>query len=142
MRIPSKATTQESDVPAPGPLTTADLEGTWVRTDALLRGISRAVVEAAEGGLQVRVCSVEGNGSVDWGTAPVEAVYAASPEAKAGVAFTATYDLPSRRAVLHANLSKGLLIIATVTRFLDGRRGEFAREFFRKLDGPVTPGEG
>jgi hypothetical protein len=120
-------------------IATIDLEGIWVRTDPPNEGIVRAVVEAADGTLRVQVASAGGMGPAEWGTVPVDAVYAASPEAKVGVAFTASYELESARVYLQANLSKGLLIIASMTRFRDGRSGEFAREFFRKVDGPVAP---
>jgi hypothetical protein len=136
-----QAVIQCSDAPTRGALTTADLEGTWLRTDPPVWGITRAVVEATDGGLRVRVASADGAGPADWGAVPIEAVYAALPEARAGVAFTATYNRPEMQVVLHANLSKGLLIIASMARFPDGRRGKFAREFFRKLDGPLTPSE-
>jgi hypothetical protein len=129
--------TGRRDDPEGGRLLTADLEGTWVRTDPPGRGIARAVVEAADGGLQVQVASAGGTGPAEWGTARVDAIYAASSEARVGVAFTAAYDLQVMTVDLHANLSKGLLIIASMVRFPDGR-GEFAREFFRRVEGPVA----
>jgi hypothetical protein len=119
-------------------LSTSDLEGTWVRTDPPDRGIARVVVEAAGDGLLMRVTSAGGTGPADWGAAGVDSVYAASPEAKAGVAFTAHYDLGDRKVDLHANLSKGLLIIASLAYFSDGRGREFARDFFRKIEGPSS----
>jgi hypothetical protein len=134
MVISAMVTPQECDVSLSERFTTADLEGNWVRTDRPRRGIARAFVEAAEGGLRIRLSSVDDTGLTDWGTVAVDAVYAASSEAKTGVAFTAMYSLPSTKVDLHANLSKGLLIIASMARFPDGRRGEFAREFFRKVE--------
>ncbi len=127
------------DDPVDGRIATSDLEGTWVRTDRPSDGIAQAAVNTIDGRLQVRIAVAGDMGLADWGTAPVDAVYAASPEAGAAVAFTATYDRPFMKMFLHANLSKGLLIIASMSRFADGRRGEFAREFFRKLGGPVGP---
>ena len=112
-----------------------------MRSAPILRAeASRArVIEAAGGGLQMRVSSSGGMGPAEWGTTRVDAIYAASPEAKLGVAFTATYNLQVITVDLHANLSKGLLIIASMVRFPDGRRGEFAREFYRKLERRVAP---
>src|SRR5262245_43043603 len=114
--MPSK-TTKEGEVPPHGRLATADLEGIWVPTDPPIRGIAQVVIEAAGGGLQVRIDAVGGTGPTGWGTVPVDAVFAGSPEAATAVAFTAKYDLPSMRVDLHANLSKGLLILASMARF-------------------------
>jgi len=119
-----------------GAIGTADLEGTWIRTDAPDRGIARAVVAATDGGLCVQVFEADGPAMLDWGRASINAVYASSPEARAGVGFTANYELVSRVVELHANMSKGLLIIATLTAFREGAgtHYEFAREFFRKVE--------
>jgi hypothetical protein len=119
-----------------GSIGTVDLQGTWVRTDAPDRGIAQAVVQVADGGLCVQVFESDGSATVDWGAASIDAVYASSPEALAGVGFTTRYDLTSRVVELHANMSKGLLIIAALTTFRQrtGQRAEFAREFFRKVE--------
>jgi hypothetical protein len=120
-------------------ISTTDLEGAWLPTDSDRQGIVRAVVEAGDDGLSIRVTGAEGTHPVEWGTARVESIYAASPDARTGVAFTAMYELPSMNVNLHVNLSKGLLIIASMTRFIDGRRGVFSREFFRKSMTHATP---
>jgi len=112
-----------------------------LRTDEAVEGIVRAVVGTAKNGLRVSVAAVDGNVVAYWGTVPVETLYAASPEARTAVAFTASYDRPGVNVVLHANLSKGLLIIASMARFLDGREGVFAREFFRRVEGSTTHSE-
>src|SRR4051812_17003102 len=134
MMVKSQATIQERAALASVKLAMTDLEGTWVRTDPPVKGIVRAVIAAVDDCLRVQVASVGGTHPTDWGTAPVAAVYAASPKGHDGVAFTMTYDLPSLKVDLHANLSKGLLIIASMSRFRDGQCGEFAREFFRKVE--------
>jgi hypothetical protein len=126
-----------SVAPAGGPTETADLEATWLRTDdPPARGMARAVIEGTGGGLRVRVFETIGPANVDWGWTPVDALYAASPHARTGVGFTAVCKPASRVVHLHANLSKGLLIIATMTAAdqQGGRHGEFARDFFRKVD--------
>jgi hypothetical protein len=137
----SKTTIQDREAPPHGQLATTDLEGTWVPTDSPVRGIVRAVIETAGSVLRVRIDTAGGTGLVSWGTVSVEAVFAASPEATTGVAFTAKYDLPSMNVDLHANLSKGLLILACMTRFPGRRIGEYARTFFRKLEGTNAPRE-
>jgi hypothetical protein len=91
------------------------------------------VVEVPEGKLRVRIESVDATGNTDWWTVSVEAIYAASPEAMSAVAFTATCDRASTKVDLHANLSKGLLIVASMARFPGCPSGSFSRAFFRKL---------
>ncbi len=134
----SHANMQEFNISGFGQIGTTDLEGTWVRTDTPTQGIAQAVVDTVDGRLCVRIASLDGAGLSDWGAVPADAIYAASPDMNAGVAFTASYDRPSMKVQLHANLSKGLLIIASMTSYVDGRRGEFAREFFRRSQGPVA----
>lgn len=112
---------------------TSGLEGIRLRTDTPIRGIARVIVKAAPRGLQVWVASVMGSDPADWGTTRVEAIYAVLPESKTAAAFTARFELPSLNVELHANLSKGLLIIASMARFRDGRLGQFAGDFFRKV---------
>jgi hypothetical protein len=131
----SQANMQQINISGVGQIKTTDLEGTWVRTDIPIQGIARVVVDTVDSGLLVRIASCDGAGLSDWGAIPADAVYAASPDANSGVAFTASYDGSFMKVDLHANLSKGLLIIASMTRYIDGRRGVFAREFFRKSQG-------
>ncbi|QEH38548.1 hypothetical protein OJF2_71510 [Aquisphaera giovannonii] len=119
-----------------GRVTTGDLEGGWVNTDPAGAGIARAVVEPGAGGLVVRIFGFGDGGAAHRGEAAVDAVYAAGPEGHAGVAFTARFDLPNEEIDLHANLSKGLLILAAMTRYRDRSSGgdHFRREFFRRAD--------
>src|SRR5438067_9957248 len=121
-------------------VTTTAQEGFWVNTDPNARGIARAVVGSGAGGLGVRIFGFGGGGLIDWGEASVDAVYASAPDSRAGVAFTTRYDFPQAGVELHSNMSKGLMILASLTTYRDGsgRRDYFAREFFRKgeIEGP------
>src|SRR5262249_50796340 len=69
------------------------------------------------------------------------ALYASSSTGGDAVAFIAKRDVGSMPVELHANLSKGLLIVSSFqTRLLsDGPERRFAREFFRQTD-PVFLG--
>ena len=64
------------------------------------------------------------------------ALYASSSTGGDAVAFIAERDSGSMPVELHANLSKGLLIVSSFrTRLLsDGPERRFAREFFRRAD--------
>jgi hypothetical protein len=122
-----------------GAISPHDLQGIWVNTEGQSRGIVKAAVDARDH-LRVRVFGAGESGPRDWGWLDVDALYAAAPDACKGIGFTATYVLPSAKVDLHANLSKGLLIIASLTSFHDGsgRSNYFAREFFRRADGDKT----
>jgi hypothetical protein len=123
--------------PVSGPLKTADLEGVWVRTDVPQRGIARVTVEVVEGSLQARLLEVDGPSLLDWGLIPVDTLYAAAPDGRVVAGFRGIAEQPSRVIDLHANLSKGLLIIASLaaSRSGEGQVGEFAREFYRRVQG-------
>src|SRR5262249_1176623 len=68
------------------------------------------------------------------------ALYASSSTGGDAVAFIAKRDVGSMPVELHANLSKGLLIVSSFqTRHLsDSLERRFAREFFRRTD-PGSP---
>src|SRR5437870_3914096 len=125
-----------------GEVATTAQEGFWVNTDPAARGIAQAVVGRGAGGLGVRVFGFGDAGLIDWGEVSVDAVYATAPDSRAGVAFTTRYDFPHVGIELHTNLSKGLLILASLTTYRDGsgRNDYFAREFFREaeVEGPAS----
>jgi hypothetical protein len=121
-----------------------DLPGTWENTDPASRGLERAVVGPGPGPTRLTLC-VSGLGAVgpdgevgpvEWGPTPIDALFATTPEGREAVAFTARYQGPYAGIEFHANLSKGLLILTTMTTYRDGQRlrDAFAREFFHKVD--------
>ena len=77
----------------------------------------------------------------EWGGSTSRALYASSSTGGDAVAFIAERDADSMPVELHANVSKGLLIVSSFqTRLLsDGPERRFAREFFRRAD-PEFPG--
>jgi hypothetical protein len=104
----------------------SELVGTWVNTEPAPTAIARVVIETRQGSLHVHAF---GAGEADWGLAEADGLYAASADQRVAVAFTASY----RHVELQANVSKGLLIVASFSAPADGRPGDtFAREFFRR----------
>ena len=121
-----------------------DLRGTWENTDPASRGLARAVVGPGHGptGLTLwvsglRAVGPDGEvGPVEWGPTPIDSLFAATPVGREAIAFTARYESPHTGVEFHANVSKGLLILTTMTTYQNdqGLRNAFAREFFSKVD--------
>ncbi len=138
-----------SDIPAHGwadhapgapALDVAELVGSWVHTEPTPSSIARVFIEPRDGALRILTA---GAAPGDRGDAKVDSLHAASPSGREAVAFTAAYEGPDGEVGLHANVSKGLLIVSSFRRDPGGagRAGVFAREFFRKetaSPGPVS----
>jgi hypothetical protein len=112
----------------------AGMTGAWVNTESSPRGIARVVIERRPDALGIRASGADDQTREGWGWTDAEALYAASASGADAVAFTAAYTVVLTPVVLHANVSKGLLIVSSFqTRFDSGNRdARFAREFFRK----------
>jgi hypothetical protein len=108
------------------------LLGTWINTNAAAPGIARVIVTGRDSDLSIRVHSASGPTPRDWGNAAVEVLYSNGIQSPAAMAFTATYNFDSVHVQLEANLSLGLLVIATFNTFTDhsDRSNYFGREFF------------
>ena len=88
----------------------------------------------------MRALGVEDRAPEGMGWFDSRALYASSSTGGDAVAFIAERDADSMPVELHANVSKGLLIVSSFqTRLLsDGPERRFAREFFRRTD-PESP---
>ena len=84
----------------------------------------------------MRALGVEGRAPEGMGWFESRALYASSSTGGDAAAFIAERDSDSMPVELHANLSKGLLIVSSFeTRlFSDGPKRRFAREFFHRAD--------
>jgi hypothetical protein len=104
------------------------LLGDWRNTNAAGR-IARIVCEPAGDDGRMRVRSyADGK---DWGSVDAP-VFAFTFESDQAGAFLAIYGLGSEEIRLQANVKSGVLVVVTLTRFLDesGRSNYFDREFF------------
>jgi hypothetical protein len=108
--------------------------GTWLNTNPAGAGLAKVVITEDSGSLRIRVFGAGGGSLQDWGEAVADTVYASGIHAHKASAFTARPEEGSAAFRLEANLSKGLLIIACITRGRDGQPGLFLREFFRRGD--------
>jgi hypothetical protein len=117
------------------------LQGDWINTESSPRGLARLFIERRSDAIALRALGVECRAPEGMGWFESRALYASSSTGGDAVAFIAESDLDSMPIELHANLSKGLLIVSSFqTRLLsDGPERRFAREFFRRTD-PDSPG--
>ena len=115
-----------------GPIDLAPLVGTWVNTNVASTGIVKVVLSNEEGSLAVQAFGACEPTPCDWGAADDVVACAAGPDSRQPMGFTAAYDFGFMTMRLEANLSRGLLIIASFNAFHDdsGRSDFFSREFF------------
>jgi hypothetical protein len=116
------------------------LIGTWRNTNPASGQIAGLRIGRAEGGPTLSVWGVSRPALRAWGTVPIDRLYRGSPGVALASAFEARYEFGPMSAVLEANLSKGLLIIACMKTFGDGsgRSDTFSRDFFRKAEALPT----
>jgi hypothetical protein len=116
------------------------LQGDWINTESSPRGLARILIERRSDAIAMRALGVEGRTPEGMEWFESRALYASSSTGGDAVAFIAERDADSMPVALHANVSKGLLIVSSFqTRLLsDGPERRFAREFFRRAD-PESP---
>jgi hypothetical protein len=122
----------ESVDPGPFEIDPSPLLGHWINTNTTTPGMARVIVSGSGGDVSIRVIAASGPAPLEWGDADVEVVYSAGVHSAAAMAFVANYDFGFVETRVEANLSLGLLVIATFNTFRDGsgRSNYFAREFF------------
>jgi hypothetical protein len=116
------------------------LLGAWTNTNAGSGQIAGLRIEVIDDRPALSVWGVSPPSHRNWGTTPIDRLYRGNLQSLQAAAFEATFEAGSMTALLDANLSKGLLIIACMKSFRDGsgRSNYFVREFFRKTD-QATP---
>ena len=117
---------------ADGPIDLSSHLGNWINTNTASRGIVEVILSSNEGALAVQAFGACDPSPCDWGRARDVVACAAGPDSRQLMGFTAEYDFCFLEMRLEANLSKGLLIIASFNTFRDGseRSDFFSREFF------------
>ena len=93
-------------------------------------------IERTDGRTSLSVWGVSRPALREWGTVPIERLYRGNPGVTLASAFEARFEFGPMSALLEANLSKGLLMIACMKTFHDGsgRSDTFSRDFFRKAE--------
>jgi len=111
--------------------TIGQFAGDWISTNTSTRGIARISVRTADEGLRVRAFGAGEHGLIDWGTAVAE-VFADGANSPGIRAFRTFYEFGFLETWLQAKTERGVLVIASFTRFKDqsGRANYFSREFF------------
>ena len=115
------------------------LLGDWRNTNDAATGIVRLVLTQTGDQILVRVFGAGYPDPFDWGDVPVE-VFAELPESMQATSFTSYYDLGFMSVWLQTYLAKGVLVVASFTRFQDssGRANYFGKEFFFRSQQPVA----
>jgi hypothetical protein len=127
-----------SPMPEPFAIDSSPIVGRWINTNLSTPGMARVIVAGSDENLSVRILTASGPTPRDWGRAKVDAVYSNGISSPAAMAFVASYDFGDLEARVEANLSLGLLVVATFNTFKDGsgRSNFFGREFFYRSDEP------
>jgi hypothetical protein len=114
----------------------AGLIGVWVNTEISPREVARVVIEGRPDAVGIRAWGTGNQTEEGWGWTKAEDLYAASASGEVAVAFTASFVTESMPVALHANVSKGLLIISSFQTRFDSANPDarFAREFFRQAN--------
>jgi hypothetical protein len=125
---------QSDHAPRARALDVEELIGSWINTEPAPSSIARVSIEPRDGAPRILTSGADPG---DRGDARADSLHAGSPSGREAVAFTAAYEGPGGEVGLHANVSKGLLIISSFRRHPAGagRAGVFAREFFRRDQG-------
>lgn len=112
------------------------LVGRWINTNTSTPGMSRVIVGKLGDDLTIRISSANGPTPREWGDAPVDVVYANGVGSQTAMALVACYDFGHLETRVEANLSLGLLVVATFNTFKDGshRSNYFGREFFYRAE--------
>jgi hypothetical protein len=112
------------------------LHGDWINTESSPRRLARILVEARSDAIALRLVGVEARAPEGKEWFESRALYASASTGGDAVAFIAESDSESMPVEVHANVSKGLLIVSSfqTLRLSHGPERRFAREFFRRTD--------
>jgi hypothetical protein len=114
------------------------LVGDWLNTNASTNGIARAAISNDRDGVRISLWPAGTSRAEPRYSMTADVVYSNSPSATAAMAVSARYEDESMATTLEANLSLGLLVIATCHTFKNGgdRSNYFSREFFHYRGAP------
>lgn len=104
--------------------------GKWRNTNGGTRGIARLELINETGGVRLRVFGACTPEPCDWGDTDAT-VYSETPDSPVVAAFAAVYDFGFMEVQLYTYVVKGVLVVASFTRFKDGsgRQNYFFKEF-------------
>src|SRR5262245_55713791 len=108
-----------SPMPAPLAIDASPIVGDWINTNLSTPGIARVIVGGSAENLSLRILTASGPTPRDWGRTGIDAVYSNGISSQPAMAFVASYDFGDLEATVEANLSLGLLVVATFNTFKD-----------------------
>jgi hypothetical protein len=117
------------------------LQGDWINTESSPRALARILIEGRpDDAIAVRALGTRDEAPEEIAWFGSRALYASSATGGDAAAFIAGGVRNAMPVELHANLSKGLLIVSSfrTCTLSDGAERRFAREFFRRTD-PGAP---
>lgn len=130
-----KCMRQDERMEAAAPVAPEPLLGTWLNTNSMTQGITKAILTAEDGRIMLQIFAAGAPDARDWGKIGADffATDAASTEA---MAFSAFYDFGFMETRLQGHVRQGVLIIAKFDRFKDNsaRSNYFSKEFFYRTD--------
>ena len=100
--------------------------GTWKNTNAASPGVVRLDIDAADDAM----LTITAHAGHSWGSAIAHPYSTDGLDAREALAFNTTFELGSMDVRLQANIKAGVLVVAFLTRFHDGRTNVFIREFY------------
>jgi hypothetical protein len=114
------------------------LLGDWINTNGTTTGIARVAISRDRDSVSISIWPAEMPRADPRYRATADVVYSNGPTATAAMALSASYKDESLDTQLEANLSLGLLVIATCHTFRNGggRSNYFSREFFHYAGEP------
>ena len=133
MRLADAVPVQGSPVRPPYDLTA--FLGVWINVNPHTTGIARLDVSSTDQGLRLTTHALGHNGMISWGAVEDITPFASSSTSTKAAGFEATYDFGFVEVRLQGNLNKGLLVLASYSRFKDGsgRVNYFTREYFSSV---------
>jgi len=115
-------------------ISTVQVTGRWKNSKSSTVGIAEFTLAEVDNKLSISFQGATG-GSIPGNIGPIEAVAHASDDSSSDcIAFQAETTVDGKQYIFAGNINKGLVIIATYIRILNGEKPNFfIREFFYKL---------
>jgi hypothetical protein len=115
------------------------LIGEWINTNPATTGITRVTIAGDQDDLRIAIWTAGTEGAEPRRRLVADVIYSNGPAAAPAMAMSASYEDEFEKTLLEANLSLGLLVIATCHTLKNprGRANYFLREFFHFAEQPL-----
>ena len=125
----------------PGAMDLTGLAGRWCSSEPQAKGIGRIDLIIQEGVVSGHVFGAGQNGLIDWGVAPVSALFTDGVSSASCAGFQLCYDFDFLTSHVQANLKLGVLVLGVYQSFCGNGGGNnyFFREFLAVTENEVEP---